>query len=704
MAFPMKIVTDVLTSRMPDQVRVVVGWEKYMTNHLVNETSPYLLQHVDNPVDWYPWGEEALALACEQDKPILLSIGYAACHWCHVMAHESFEDEDTAATMNDHFINIKVDREERPDLDAIYMSAVVAMTGQGGWPMTVILTPDGQPFFGGAYFPPTPRYGMPSFQQLLASIVQAWQTKRSEIEESAAEIAQHIGRTLSLDGEHTLNPALFERAVHNLAHNFDSERGGFGSAPKFPPAMALEFLLRIYLRDGDESALQMVEKTLEKMAYGGMYDQLGGGFARYSTDNNWLVPHFEKMLYDNALLVRVYLHAWQVTGKPLYRRIVEETLDFAAREMRHEEGGFYSSYDADSEGEEGKFYVWQPAEIRAALGEDAELFMLYYDVSERGNWEGKSILNMPRLPEEVARLAQLEPAEMAVRLAESRRKLLDVRAQRVWPGLDDKVLTAWNGLMLAAFAEAGRALRRPDYTEVATRNAMFLYDTMRNGDGRLLRTWKAGAKARYNAYLEDYAYLADGLLALYHTTFDDRWFVWARELAEMMLSHFADAENGGFFDTSHDHEDLFHRPKDAQDNATPSGNAMAAQALLKLSLYTGNGRYWDAAEQAVSALYEAMAQHPTGFAHWLSAAAFILGEPQEVAIIGDHGLEDTEAMIDAVFARYRPHQVVAVGESGKTIPLLTDRKFVDGKATAYVCRRFVCQQPVTSPEALAVRL
>ncbi len=680
-----------------------------MPNHLINETSPYLLQHADNPVDWYPWGEEALALARAQDKPILLSIGYAACHWCHVMAHESFEDAATAVIMNDHFINIKVDREERPDLDAIYMSAVVAMTGQGGWPMTVILTPDGQPFFGGTYFPPTPRYGMPSFRQLLGSLIDAWQTKRAEIDQSAADIAQHLSRTLVLDGAHTLNPTLLERAVHNIAHNFDSEQGGFGSAPKFPPSMTLEFLLRMHLRDGDESALQMAELTLQKMAYGGMYDQLGGGFARYATDNNWLVPHFEKMLYDNALLARVYLHAWQVTGNPLYRRIVEETLDFVAREMRHEDGGFYSSYDADSEGEEGKFYVWQPEEIRQILGDEADLFMAYYDVSERGNWEGKSILNVPRSPADIAQSAQLDVAEMEARLTQSRQKLLAVRAARVWPGLDDKVLTAWNGLMLAAFAEAGRALRRPDYTEIASRNALFLYETMRTEDGRLLRTWKAGgvgdsALAKYNAYLEDYAYLADGLLALYQNTFDERWFVWAQELADMMLAHFADEAHGGFFDTSDDHEKLFNRPKDVQDNATPSANAMAAQALLKLSLFTGNGRYWDTAEQAISALYEAMAQQPTGFAHWLSAAAFILGEPQEVAIVGDHGLEDTEALIDAALARYRPHQIVAVGGSGKTIPLLDDRKFIAGQATAYVCRRFVCQQPVTSPEALTEQL
>jgi uncharacterized protein YyaL (SSP411 family) len=681
-----------------------------MPNRLADETSPYLRQHADNPVEWYPWGEEALELARQQDKPILLSIGYAACHWCHVMAHESFEDAATAAYMNQHFINIKVDREERPDLDSIYMTAVVALTGQGGWPMTVALTPDGKPFFGGTYFPPTPRYGMPGFQQVLAGIVNAWQTKRQEIEQSAAEIAQHLGRSLALEAsESTLDEELFKRALGGILDNFDAKWGGFGRAPKFPPSMTLEFLLRMHQQRGDKMALHMVEHTLKMMAYGGMYDQVGGGFARYATDEKWLVPHFEKMLYDNALLSRVYLHAWQVTGRPLYRRIVEETLDFVARELRHEAGGFYSSYDADSEGEEGKFYVWQAAEIRQVLGQEADLFIRYYGVSQAGNWEGKNILYVPQEPAAVAQALNIDVDEMEARLATARRKLYQVRAQRVWPGLDDKVLTAWNGLMLASFAEAGRSLHRPDYTAVAVQNADFLYRTMRrtgdaSANGRLWRTWKEGAEARYNAYLEDYAYLADGLLALYQTTFDERWFAWAQEVAEMMLGHFRDEENGGFYDTSDDHEALIHRPKDVQDNATPSGNAMAAQVLLKLSLYTGNGRYWEVAEQATATLYEAMARYPTGFAHWLTAAAFILAEPREVAIIGRPAADDSRALVDVVFGQYRPHVIVAVGENGAVIPLLADRPRLDQKATAYVCRRFVCQRPVTEPAALAAQL
>ncbi|KAA3658648.1 MAG: thioredoxin domain-containing protein, partial [Chloroflexi bacterium] len=575
-----------------------------MPNHLANETSPYLLQHVENPVDWYPWGDKAINLAKAQDKPILLSIGYAACHWCHVMAHESFEDENTAVFMNQHFINIKVDREERPDLDSIYMQAVVAMTGQGGWPMTVFLTPDGRPFYGGTYYPPTPRFGMPSFLQLMNSIVQAWQTKRADIDRSASDISSHLSHTFALDAQGILlDDSLYSQALITIQGKFDNEQGGFGPAPKFPPSMTLEFLLRLTLQKEDEAARNMVEKTLQKMAYGGMYDQLGGGFARYSTDIHWLVPHFEKMLYDNALLSRVYLHAYQVTDNPLYRRITEETLDFVMREMRHESGGFYSSYDADSEGVEGKFYVWTPAEIREHLGDGADLFMLYYDVSERGNWEGNNILNVPREPEEVARMSNLDGETMHARLAAARKKLYAVRSQRIWPGLDDKVLTAWNGLMLASFAEAGRVLNRPDYTDIAVQNAEFLYENMRvKANGRLLRTWKAGSKAKYNAYLEDYTYLADGLLALYQTTFDERWFVWAQELTDMMLTHFIDEGNGGFYDTSDDHEALLHRPKDVQDNATPSANAMAAHVLLKMGLYTGDGRYWDVAETAVNAL------------------------------------------------------------------------------------------------------
>ncbi len=676
-----------------------------MTNRLANETSPYLRQHADNPVDWYPWGEEALQLARDEDKPILLSIGYAACHWCHVMAHESFEDPATAAIMNEHYVNIKVDREERPDLDSIYMSAVQALTGSGGWPMTVFLTPEGQPFYGGTYFPPTPRHGMPAFQQVLTALAQMWANQRDDIERSAGEITEHLRQSsfAAIGRGGAISEDLIDQALNGLLRTFDAKLGGFGRAPKFPPSMTLEFLLRVHARRGDAMALRMVEQTLTKMARGGLYDQIGGGFARYSTDDRWLVPHFEKMLYDNALLARVYLHAWQVTGKPLYRRVVEETLDFVVREMRHEAGGFYSSYDADSEGEEGKFYVWTADEIRAALGDDAELFMAAYDVSDAGNWEGNNILNVLRDPADMAAERELSEADMQTRLAAARQTLYDIRARRVWPGLDDKVLTSWNGLMLAAFAEAGRLLGRDDYTAVATQNAAFLYDAMRRPDGRLLRSWKDGAGARYNAYLEDYAFLADGLLALYQTTFEPRWFVWARELADGMLAHFGD-EAGGFYDTSDDHEELLHRPKDVQDNATPSGNAMAAHVLLTLGLYTGEGVYWDTAEEMISNLYEPMARYPGAFSQWLSAAMLMLSEPQEVAIIGDPTAADTRALLDVIDGQFRPALVLAVGESDNTVPLLAERTPIDGRATAYVCRRFVCRLPVNEPDALAGQL
>jgi uncharacterized protein len=676
-----------------------------MFNKLSNETSPYLLQHAENPVNWYPWGEEALQQARDQDKPILLSIGYAACHWCHVMAHESFEDEETAALMNRYFINIKVDREERPDLDSIYMSAIQALTGQGGWPMTVFLTPEGKPFYGGTYYPPVPRYGMPSFQQLLNSIAQTWSTKREDIEHSAAGIAEHLRQAaLPVEEGKALNSEIFDKALRSILSKFDAQEGGFGPAPKFPPSMTIEFLLRMVLARGDGMALHMAEHTLQKMAYSGMYDQLGGGFARYSTDNRWLVPHFEKMLYDNALLSRVYLHAYQLTGNPLYRRIVEETLDFILRDLRHEEGGFYSSYDADSEGVEGKFYVWDSDEVRQLLGPEANLFMRYYDVTSGGNWEGHNILNVLEDPATIAADFNMQLAEMDERLLAARQNLLKVRAQRIWPGLDDKVLSSWNGLMLASFAEAGRVLKRTDYTQTARQNALFIFDNLRQEDGRLLRTWKAGSTAKYNAYLEDYAYLADGLLALYQTTFEERWFSWAQELAEQMVTRFTDETNGGFFDTANDHESLLYRPKEIQDNATPSANSMAAHVLLKLSLYAGNGQQWDQAEKTVASFQNVMTKYPTGFAHWLCATAFILGEPQEVAIAGDPQDPAAQALADIINEGYRPNLVVAAGDDTSAIPLMIGRSKIGETPAAYVCRRFVCHAPVTEPAALRQQL
>jgi len=673
-----------------------------MANHLQNESSPYLLQHADNPVDWHPWGNEAMRLASEQDKPILLSIGYAACHWCHVMAHESFEDEATAAQMNADFINVKVDREERPDIDSIYMQAVNAMIGRGGWPMTVFLTPDGKPFYAGTYFPDEPRHGMPSFRQILTGVTQAWQRDRENVDGSAREVAERLQALSSVGFEQqALDSDTLRGALRGLGQQFDATWGGFGEAPKFPQPMTIEFLLREFLRSKNEHALAMAETTLQKMAEGGMWDQIGGGFARYSVDHRWLVPHFEKMLYDNAQLARVYLHAWQVTGNDFYRRITEETLDYVLLEMRHENGGFYSSQDADSEGVEGKFYVWSADEIRDGLGENADVFMQVYGVSDEGNWEGQNILNLRVDPKRLGAQLGTDAGSLCARLAAARTELYRLRSQRVWPGLDDKVLTSWNGLMLAAFAEAGQALRRPDYIEAAISNADFLHRTMRRDSGRLFRTWKAGSEAKYNAYLEDYAFLADGLLALYEATFEARWVDWARELAELMLTHFRDATNGGFFDTSDDHEQLIHRPKDLQDNAVPSGNAMAATVLTKLSLLTGNGDYWQVAEQSTATMSKFMSQYPSGFGQWLNVASFMLSEPREIALVGS--ADAIAPLLDVVRDGYQPFQVVAAGEEA-SLPLLENRPQIGGRGTAYVCRQFLCQTPVTKPEELALQL
>jgi uncharacterized protein YyaL (SSP411 family) len=676
-----------------------------VANHLKNETSPYLLQHVENPVDWHPWGEEALSLAKTENKPVLLSIGYAACHWCHVMAHESFEDDETALLMNEHFINIKVDREERPDLDSIYMSAVTTMTGHGGWPMTVFLTPEGRPFYSGTYFPKEPRHGLPSFRQILLGVADAWENRQDTVQEGAEQITQHVQQAASVSAPvDALDTEILTSAVNDLKQRFDPAWGGFGQAPKFPQPMGIEFLLRESLRDGSDEALAMAEFTLQRMAQGGIYDQIGGGFARYSVDEQWLVPHFEKMLYDNAQLARVYLHAWQYTGKTLYRRIVQETLDYVCLEMRHEDGGFYSSQDADSEGVEGKFYVWSAEEVRGILGDDASLFMQMYDITDGGNWEGQNILRLSGGTTDWVAQSGLGEAECETRIASARRKLYDVRSKRIWPGLDDKVLTAWNGLMLAAFAEAARALDRTDYRDVATANAEFLYANMRAPDGRLLRTWKAGSDAKYNAYLEDYAFLADGLLALYQTTFDQRWFQWARELADAMLAHFSDEQNGGFYDTRDDHEQLIHRPKDVQDNAIPSGNAMAAHVLLKLSLFTGEPSYWDTAERSIRSVGELMARYPSGFGEWLNGASLVMGESREIALVGTE--EQIEPLLKVVRTGYRPLQVVAAGGESKdeTVPLLANRPQANNTGTAYVCRRFVCEAPVTDPKELAAQL
>ena len=700
------------------------------TNRLAQETSPYLLQHAHNPVDWHPWGPEALQKAQSQDKPILLSIGYSACHWCHVMERESFEDQATAQLMNDHFVPIKVDREERPDIDAIYMEAVTSATGHGGWPMTVFLLPDGSPmceevpradgqrglmFYGGTYFPNQPRHGMPSFAQVLRAAAEAYRERREAILRGSERFRAGLGERVVLAGSgdqdttSQVDPAVLVQAERAFAASFDPTWGGFGRAPKFPQPMGLEALLRAWLRSQSSHSLKMVTHTLDKMAWGGMYDQLGGGFHRYSVDEKWLVPHFEKMLYDNAQLARCYLLAFLATRHDFYRRICDETLEYVRREMTSPEGGFYSAQDADSEGEEGKFFVWTVEEIRALLGDqDARSVTAFFDVTERGNFEHKNILNTPRYPDVVAHTLGLSQQRLTEVVDRGKRVLFDAREGRVKPGRDEKVLTAWNGLMLRAFAEAASALGRDDYRQIAVRNAEFVTRTLMTSQGRLLRSFKDG-QAKFNAYLEDYAFYAAGLLSLYEATFDLRWFEAARTLMDVAIAQFADEEGGGFFDTSADHETLVTRPKDLYDNATPSGNSVAVETLLRLSELTGEPEYRRRAERVLGALAGPMGQHPTAFGHLLCALDFAVGPVKEIALVGDPTAPDTTALTRTVFDRFLPNKVVALrppddSSAERLIPLLADRPTQGGKPTAYVCQNFTCNLPVTDPTALAAQL
>ena len=693
-----------------------------MPNRLAHETSPYLLQHKDNPVDWYPWGAEAIAKAKAEDKPIFLSIGYSACHWCHVMEEESFEDSATAKVMNDLFVNIKVDREERPDLDSIYMNAVVALTGHGGWPMSIFLTSEGVPFYGGTYFPPTPRGGMPAFTQVLLGVHAVWKNRREQVLDGGREIVNHLRQAdgPGASGGEAFSKETLAAAVKGLWSQFDWTHSGWGRAPKFPQSMAIEFLLRYHVLTGEVMPLEMATKTLRAMARGGMYDQLGGGFHRYSTDHVWLVPHFEKMLYDNAQLARVYLHAWQVTRDAEFRRLTEEILDYVLREMTDTRGGFYSTQDADSEGEEGKFFVWSAREIDEALGADSALFKARYGVTPGGNFEGHNIFFVAEDADALEDKLQLQTQTATAALDVARQKLFALREKRIKPGLDDKVLTGWNGLMLAAFAEAARVLGRADYLKAAIANAEFLLNTMQTSTGRLLRSWRRVSSspsrrggqggegevvAKLNAYLEDYTHISEGLLALYEATFDARYFTAARELMDVAIQHFSDPQ-GGFFDTSDDHETLVTRPKDTQDNATPSGNAMAATVLLKLGALTGEYRFTEIAEHALRTVEPLLSRYPTGFAQWLNALTFRLAQPKEVALIGDPGRDDTRALLDVVFNEFRPFKVVALKHPGAESPisLLAGREQRDGKATASVCFHFACRLPVTEPEALRKHL
>ncbi|NTU84304.1 MAG: thioredoxin domain-containing protein [Chloroflexales bacterium] len=616
------------------------------TNSLIKSASPYLVQHAHNPVAWHEWGNEALAVAQRENKPILISIGYAACHWCHVMSNESFDDEDTAALQNELFVNIKVDREERPDIDSVYMTAVQAMTGQGGWPLNVFCLPDGTPFYGGTYFPPdekAARYRMPSWKQVLRSVAEAYHTRRDDVAQSGRELLEHMGRIATAGGDGSAAPSLattLDGAVAALAKQHDPHEGGFGGAPKFPQPMTLEFLLRAHLR-GDSRALPMLELTLRKMAHGGMYDQIGGGFHRYSVDAHWLVPHFEKMLYDNGQLARLYVETYQLTGDPLYRQIAEETLGYLLREMAHPEGAFYSTQDADSlpypgapHAEEGAFYVWTPDEVREHMGEDAALFCQLYDVSRQGNFEGKSILNLPREPAEVARVTGVPPERLAQAAARGRERLYAARARRPWPFRDEKIITAWNAMALRAFAAAGMALGDPRYIETARRCARFLLGTLRHPDGRLLRSWKDGRQGPLG-FLEDYALLIDGLVALYAADGDALWLREALALADAMLDLFWDDRIAGFYDTARDQEALVTRPRDVGDNATPSGHSSAAEALLRLAALSGRELYRERAEAVLAGVAPMLARFPAGFGRMLCAADLATARVREIAIIGD---------------------------------------------------------------------
>jgi len=648
-------------------------------NRLARETSPYLLQHQDNPVDWYPWGAEALARARDEERPILLSVGYSACHWCHVMERESFEDPETAAYMNEHFVNVKVDREERPDVDAIYMEAVQQISGHGGWPMTVFLDPDGVPFYGGTYFPPDEGRGMPSFRMVMEAVVHAFETQREEIRERAPQVRERLSAISDVEPRDLPAEADLAEAVQGLLARADHRNGGFGSAPKFPPASSLELLMA-----RDETAV--VERTLDAMLAGGIYDQLGGGFARYSVDAVWLVPHFEKMLYDNALLARAYLHGWQVLGHERYRRVCEETLDWMLREMRGPEGGFYSALDADSEGEEGRFYVWTPEQIRQVLGEKAEALGAFYGVTEGGNFEGKNILHLAGGPE--------APAPEG--LDEMRKALLEARAQRVWPGLDDKRLASWNALAIAALADAGAVLGRDDYLDAARVCAEFVLGQLRDEDGNLLRTYKDG-RAHLNAYLEDHAFLLEALLTLYESSFEERWFVEARALAEATIERFGDPERGGFFSTSADHEELIARRKEVGDHPIPSGNSSAAMGMVRLAALTSERRYEEAGTGVLALFGKPAIQHPDAFAHLLRALDFHLAPTREVALVGGE-LDELAGVV-----RERPlfHLVLAGGREGtEQPPLLQGRAAVDGRPAAYVCENFTCRLPVAAAEEL----
>jgi uncharacterized protein YyaL (SSP411 family) len=687
-----------------------------MPNRLAHETSPYLLQHRENPVDWYSWGEEALEKARRDDKPIFLSIGYSACHWCHVMEHESFENAAIARVLNENFVPIKVDREERPDLDQIYMNAVQMLTGHGGWPMSVFLTPDLKPFYGGTYWPPHSSRGMPGFDQILAAVIDAWKNKREHALDAAEQLTAELQ---NVDGVVAGNASelkleLIDAAAGQLRRSFDNTYGGFGQAPKFPHPMDLQLLVRVAQRTAQQGPLDMVRLTLDHMAAGGIYDHLGGGFARYSVDAQWLVPHFEKMLYDNALLARAYLDAYLVTGDGNYARVLRETLNYIIRDMTDPAGGVYSTEDADSEGHEGLFYTWTPVEIEAVLGEErGATFGRVYDVADVGNFEGRSIFNLPKTLEQCAAILHREPHDLAAELAESRENLFAARAKRVRPGRDDKVIVSWNGLMIDAMARAGAALNEPEYVITAAEAAGFILSRMRRDDGRLLHTWRHG-KAKLDAYLDDYASLANSLVTLYEVSFNERWIEEAVQLIDIVLDKFADPTGGGFFYTAADHERLITRTKELTDSSTPSGNALAAMALLRLGKLLGHTDYLDAAERTLAAALPIMQRAPMAAAQSLLALDFYLGPSHELVLVGDLSRDDTKAAIATVHRRYLPRSVFAVRDSkpsdanasrsGHLDKVFAGKESRDGQPVLYICQNFSCQAPAMGLVAIESQL
>jgi uncharacterized protein YyaL (SSP411 family) len=680
-----------------------------VTNRLARETSPYLRQHADNPVDWYAWGDDAFTRARADDKPIMLSVGYSSCHWCHVMAHESFEDPAVAEVMNRLFVNVKVDREERPDVDAVYMQAVQALTGQGGWPMTVFLTPEGEPFFGGTYFPKQSAHGRPGFVQLLEAVDDAWQHRRDDLLADAQKLRDALRRATLVDGVVSaggdLPSDVLERAREGIASQFDPQFGGFGRAPKFPQAMTLDFLLQRAVRDDHPggtlgpTSLHMVTTSLDAMAAGGMYDQVGGGFHRYSVDAFWLVPHFEKMLYDQALLVRAYLHAHLVTGEPRYRRVVEEAIGYVLRDLRHAGGGFFSAEDADSEGVEGKFYAWSLAELTEVCGDDAAAVIDFFGVTEEGNFQDPHTGFSGNVLHAVDRTAERpEPVERSLP------RLFERREGRARPGLDDKVLLGWNALFLRALAEAAAALDRDDWMDAARANGRFLLAELRRDDGRLLRSWQADGGARHLAYAEDHGALLEALLTLAEVD-DVAWLAEARATADSLIARFADPDGPGFFTTGDDAEALIVRPKDLMDNAIPAENSLAAEGLLRLASLTGERGYADRAVAYLGVLSETMAEHPSAFGLLLTAYERAITPAIEVAIVGDDAA--AAPLRRQVLGRFIPAAITVTappGSGGSSTPLLADRTSGGGSATAYLCEEFVCREPVTDPEALRVQI